>query len=222
MTTIDLKHRKVIPSALEQFGFLDTGEDQVYFAMLAAGAFRMELHVDSNGIVRSAVYDRETNEEYALHLVSSAEGETVGKVREDYEKVIKAFTNHCTEADVYKSKQFYEILDHIRFEYGGRLEFLWDKLPETAVVRRKDNEKWYALFGIIPEEKIGLSGHEKVEVMIIRGLPEEIPSLVDGKNFFTGYHMNKDHWYTIVMDGRVPTEEVLKRLDRSYEIAGYT
>ena len=70
MTTINLKHRKVIPSALEQFGFLDTGEDQVYFAMLAAGAFRMELHVDSNGIVRSAVYDRETNEEYARKDVS--------------------------------------------------------------------------------------------------------------------------------------------------------
>ncbi len=220
MTRVALKNRKVILSSLEQFGFFDMGEEYVYYAMLAAGSFRMELHVNRKGEVSSAVFDRETDEEYYLHNVASAEGETVGKIREDYGKVLKAFTNHCTESDVFKSKQFDEVLDHIRTEYGSRLEFLWEKFPEDAIVRRKDNKKWYGLFGILSGNKIGLPADEKFEVLIIRGEPAEIASAVDGKNYFPGYHMNKTHWYTIILDGRVHTEAVLKRIDKSYEIAG--
>jgi len=219
MTKVQLKNRKVVHSSLEQFGFFDMGEDFVYYAMLNQGKFRMELHVSPEGEVRSCVFDRETDEEYVLHQVASAEGETVGRVREDYDKVIRAFTNHCTETDVFKSKQFDEVLDHIRLEYGSRLEFLWDKFPEDAIARRKDNEKWYALFCVLTGDKIGLDPQEKIEALILRGNPGEIASIVDGKAFFAGYHMNKVHWYTIVLDGRIPTEEVLRRIDESYEIA---
>ena len=62
MTRVALKNRKVILSSLEQFGFFDMGEEYVYYAMLAAGSFRMELHVNRKGEVSSAVFDRETEE----------------------------------------------------------------------------------------------------------------------------------------------------------------
>lgn len=32
-----------------------------------------------------------------------------------------------------------------------------------------------------------------------------------------GYHMNKKHWNTVVLDGSVPVGEVLKMIDHSYE-----
>ena len=37
-----------------------------------------------------------------------------------------------------------------------------------------------------------------------------------------GYHMNKKHWNTVVIDGSIPDEEVLEMIDHSYErvIAG--
>lgn len=32
-----------------------------------------------------------------------------------------------------------------------------------------------------------------------------------------GYHMNKKHWNTVLLDGSVPVGEVLKMIDHSYE-----
>ena len=39
-----------------------------------------------------------------------------------------------------------------------------------------------------------------------------------------GYHLNKRHWNTIVLDGSVPDEEVLELVDHSYDrvLAGLT
>jgi predicted DNA-binding protein (MmcQ/YjbR family) len=33
-----------------------------------------------------------------------------------------------------------------------------------------------------------------------------------------GYHMNKDHWNTFLLDGSVPEEELLTSIDESYEL----
>ncbi len=33
-----------------------------------------------------------------------------------------------------------------------------------------------------------------------------------------GYHMNKDHWNTVLLDGSVPEEEILSWIDESYEL----
>ncbi|MGA9292429.1 MAG: MmcQ/YjbR family DNA-binding protein [Ignavibacteriaceae bacterium] len=33
-----------------------------------------------------------------------------------------------------------------------------------------------------------------------------------------GYHMNKTHWNTIVLDGSVPNKEILKWIDDSYDL----
>lgn len=33
-----------------------------------------------------------------------------------------------------------------------------------------------------------------------------------------GYHMNKRHWNTVVLDGQVPDDEVLAMLEQSYRL----
>ncbi|MGB2869886.1 MAG: MmcQ/YjbR family DNA-binding protein [Bacteroidota bacterium] len=33
-----------------------------------------------------------------------------------------------------------------------------------------------------------------------------------------GYHMNKKHWNTVVLNGGVPSQEILKMIDHSYEL----
>jgi predicted DNA-binding protein (MmcQ/YjbR family) len=32
-----------------------------------------------------------------------------------------------------------------------------------------------------------------------------------------GYHMNKKHWNTVVLDGSIPVQEIRKMIDHSYE-----
>jgi predicted DNA-binding protein (MmcQ/YjbR family) len=33
-----------------------------------------------------------------------------------------------------------------------------------------------------------------------------------------GYHMNKKHWNTVVLDGVIPEREVRKMIDHSYDL----
>jgi predicted DNA-binding protein (MmcQ/YjbR family) len=33
-----------------------------------------------------------------------------------------------------------------------------------------------------------------------------------------GYHMNKKHWNTVVLDGSIPTKEILNMIDHSYDL----
>ena len=32
-----------------------------------------------------------------------------------------------------------------------------------------------------------------------------------------GYHLNKEHWITVICDGSIPDEEILGMIDHSYE-----
>ena len=43
-------------------------------------------------------------------------------------------------------------------------------------------------------------------------LREKYPSVIPG------YHMNKKHWNTIILDGSVPDREVFKWIDHSYDL----
>src|SRR5690349_19318817 len=46
-------------------------------------------------------------------------------------------------------------------------------------------------------------------------LREEYP-----ENILPGYHMNKKHWNTIIVDGSVPKKLLLQMIDDSYKLAG--
>ena len=58
----------------------------------------------------------------------------------------------------------------------------------------------------------GFDTDEKVEVIDLRALPEDISHLVKAGNIYPGYHMNKKHWITIIFDSSVSIEEILCEL----------
>jgi predicted DNA-binding protein (MmcQ/YjbR family) len=35
-----------------------------------------------------------------------------------------------------------------------------------------------------------------------------------------GYHMNKKHWNTVVLDGSIPAQELRAMIDHSYDLVG--
>ena len=92
-------------------------------------------------------------------------------------------------------------------------------MPDCAVIRRKDNAKWYCAVLTVKACKIGLEGEHVLEIVDVRCDPEELAKLIDNRRYFAGYHMNKKHWLTIPLDGTVPAEEIFSRLDESYRLA---
>ena len=120
---------------------------------------------------------------------------------------------------VFREEITKKILQHAAEQYGDEPEYLWQDSPEYAVLRRKDNRKWYALLMNIPKKYLKLGGDETVEVVDLRFDVDELPQKVDNVRYFRGYHMNKKHWITILLDGSVPLDEILGYVDSSYSLA---
>ena len=122
---------------------------------------------------------------------------------------------------MFNSPQAQEVIAYVRKKYGDELEFLWQKFPKNAIWRNKDNQKWYAALLAVPRNKlVGQTSEKEVEIIDIRFQKNEALEFAESNdNVFPGYHMNKNNWVTIILDGSMATEQILELLDQSYRIS---
>ena len=219
MTEVILKNRKLNIEKVLFFGFVKSDDSYVYHTDLVDGQMKLTVKIDTEGKIHTAVNDNNSGDEYVLHRVAGAAGSFVGQVKSEYEATLDEISAKCFEPDVFKSEQAKAIIAYVRGTYGDELEYLWQKFPDNAVVRRKDNQKWYAAILTVSRRKLGFDSEKKVEIIDLRIKPEEMKSTVDNIRYFPGYHMNKKHWYTICLDGTVGMDEICCRIDESYKLA---
>ncbi len=213
------KRRKANLGVLLPFGFSENGSVYTYFTGLVDDQFKMIVTISKEGKISAEVIENFSGESYVLHRVSGAMGAFVGRVREEYERVLSMIAEACFEPDVFKSEGAKLVIQYAREKYHTELEFLWKRSPDNAILRRQDNAKWYAALLTVQKKKLGLSGDGSIEILDLRMKPEDIDALVDGKRYFPGYHMNKKHWVTICFDDSlIPMEEIFCRIDESFEL----
>lgn len=74
----------------------------------------------------------------------------------------------------------------------------------------KISGKMYATFSL------DFQGHP---AMNLKCEPEQALALRDVfESVIPGYHMNKKHWNTVILDGSVPDEEIERMVDHSYAL----
>ena len=83
-----------------------------------------------------------------------------------------------------------EIFQYVKEQYGTEPEYLWKKDPDSAVLRHKNG---------------------KCD-------PDLVGMLIQTYGFLSGYHMNKRHWITILLDESVSEAKTLDFLDMSYDL----
>ena len=110
------------------------------------------------------------------------------------------------------------IFDYVSEKYSTVPEYLWKKSPQYAVLRNNRNAKWYAIIMNVAKEKFGLDGTEEIDIINIQSDPILIGSLLRENGYRKAYHMNKDKWIIILLDGTVQLEEIKHLIDISYEI----
>lgn len=216
---MQFKDKTVNFEKLTEFGFERIDGEYIYRTQILDGAFKMTVKIDENGGVKTELFDTEVEEIYTLHLVAEAAGEFVGRVRAEHERVLSEICEKCFESGILGGQLTKKVVEYARNRYGGELEFLWERYPDAAIMRRRDNRKWYALFMTVSKKKLGLDSDEPAGIIDLRFDADKLPEKVDGIRYFPGYHMNKKHWITMLLDGSVPLEEILQYLDYSYEIA---
>lgn len=204
---------------LKEYGFKKNGNKFSYNTEILNGDFILNIDITEGKEIQTELIEKEFNEPYTLHLVEGANGTFVGKIREEYQKIIDNIKEKCFEIKNFEWKYSYRVLDYAKEKYNSPAEYLWPKFPRNAICRRQDNNKWYFAILSVQGNKLGLETDEIIEVIDLRVPEDDLPRLIKQKKFYPAYHMNKKHWITIILDGSVPIDEIFKFIDKSYELA---
>lgn len=199
-------------------GFTQKNNNYIYEVEILDNLFILQTVISSDGSIDTNLTEKATGEEYILYK-TNAVGSFVGDVRKAVETVLAKVADKCYDIEVFKSSQAKEVICYVREKYGDELEFLWDKFPDNAVWRRKDTAKWYGAILTVAKSKLGIDSKETAEIIDLRIQPQKMAELLENKNYYPGWHMNKNNWYTIILDGSITNEEIYSRIDESYSLA---
>ena len=111
-----------------------------------------------------------------------------------------------------------EIEKYINKTYDILQENPWEDAPNFTTFKHKDNKKWFALIMDVPYEKLKIDKAGMVDVINVKNIPEIIGGLRKEEGILPAYHMNKEHWITILLDGTVPKQKICDLIDISYEL----
>ena len=212
-----IKDKKIDFKKLEEFGFKLIDNSYYYQTLLLKNQFKMSVKINLDNSIFTEIIDTETNEPYILYLIEKRSGYSE-KVYKEYSDILEKIKKKCFEDEIFKANYTKEVINYIKNKYRDELEFLWEKSPKNAVVRRKSSKKWYAVILTVSKRKLNLDTDEIIEVINLHNIVEEIEKLIDNKKYFPAYHMNKKHWCTICLDGTVELKEIYKLIDVSYEL----
>lgn len=110
-----------------------------------------------------------------------------------------------------------KLLKYVKEKYGTEPEILWPKYPGYKVLRHSDNPKWYAIIMDVDRSRLGLKGSGIVNVVNFKtDGPLHAEALCETDGIIPAYHMNKNTWITVLLDGTVPFTLVKNLADSSY------
>lgn len=115
------------------------------------------------------------------------------------------------------SKIIFKKLDKENYEtlkewwHSERVKQFWDNSEEME--QDVDNyvlrgEKTYydyyiGLYDGVPYEKLSINKDGMVNIINLKNIPEMLGGLRKDEGILPAYHMNKEHWITILLDGTV-------------------
>lgn len=87
---------------------------------------------------------------------------------------------------------------------------------DSVVFRHTGNRKWFALVMNIPYRTLGVKKEGNTDVLNVKCDPLVIGSFRAKPGFFPAYHMNKDKWISILLDGTAGKDDIEALLAMSY------
>ena len=111
-----------------------------------------------------------------------------------------------------------DILDYVSSQYGTDPDYPRATTPSGAVLRHRGNKKWYGLIMSVKPKSLGLTGSEEVDILNLKCDHRIIGDLIKRPCFTPAYHMNKEHWVTVILGEVDDPNEIHSLIDISYEL----
>ena len=111
-----------------------------------------------------------------------------------------------------------DFIKYIEQEYICDIDYPWEKYPNYVVIRRRDNQKWFAGIFTITGHQVGLDTNESMDVVNLKCEPDLIPTLIRESRIYSVYHMNKQHWISVDIERYEDIEKLKMLVDMSYRL----
>lgn len=197
------------------YGFVKNGEVWTNSCQILEGDFVMVLSITADN-VSFQVFDQETGDLYPQVHMESMTGSFVASVREACLETLYQIRKACFDVQDFICPQTKRIMVQIQEKYGNQLEYLWEKSPDTAVLRHEGNKKWYAVLMRIPWDKLEKGREGLVEAVNLKN--DQVADLLSKKGIYPAFHMNKRYWISVAFDDTLSDEMVLELIERSWKL----
>ena len=197
----------------KEYGFVENQGVWTYSSTILQGDFLMKITVEDSDLTFQ-VFDQETGELYPQVHMESMRGTFVGAVREACLEVLYDIRKACFEVQEFLCLQTKRIMTLVQEKFENQLEYLWEKSPDTAVLRHDDNQKWYAVLMKISWEKLDNAQEGQVEVVNLKH--DQVADLLSQKGIYPAFHMNKRYWISLPLDDTLSDEQIVKLFERSW------
>ncbi len=202
---------------LIKYGFIK--KNNTYFLEKPIFNNRFNVIVKINKEKKEAqLIDITNNEEYILVDIKTVLGSYNSKIKEEYDNLIEDIKNKCTSLEVFQNKETKIIMNYIKDNYHDNIEFLWKNL-DSGIFRNKVNDKWYALMMQIPENRLKGTKDNTIEIINLHYYKDKTSEVIDYKNIFPAYHMNKKSWISIILDSNLDINKLYNLVNISYELS---
>ena len=199
----------------KEYGFVENQGVWTYSSTILQGDFLMKITVEDSDLTFQ-VFDQETGELYPQVHMESMRGTFVGSVREACLEVLYSIRKACFEVQEFLCPQTKRIMAFVQEKFGNQLEYLWEKSPDTAVLRHEDNQKWYAILMRIPWDRLDKGREGLVEAVNLKH--DCVADLLSQKGIYPAFHMNKRYWISLALDDSLSDDEVLDLLEISWNL----
>ena len=197
----------------KEYGFVTDRGAWTYSSTILQGDFLMRVIV-VDGDLSFQVFDQETGDLYPQVHMTSMRGTFVGSVREACLEVLYEIRKSCFDVQDFICTQTKRIMALVQENYGNQLEYLWEKSPDTAILRHENNQKWYAVLMKISWDKLEKGREGLVEAVNLKH--NQVSDLLVKKGIYPAFHMNKRYWISVPLDDTLSDEQVFELFERSW------
>ncbi|MFA9492430.1 MmcQ/YjbR family DNA-binding protein [Streptococcus sp. E17BB] len=218
------QHRQFQVDKLLAYGFKKDGEVYRYKTPLLDGQCEAHLMISEQGQVSGCLIDTDLAEEYTAFRTKQT-GAFVGQVREAYQACLEQIAHSCCSEQSLVSRQGQALERYLSTTFGDVAE-VFGRFKGIYSFKHPANQKWYGLALRLPFGKLDLGDEgysperleEEVEVINIKIDPAAKATLIRKPGIYPSYHMNKQHWVTIVLDGGLTDEQLVELVTESREL----
>lgn len=111
-----------------------------------------------------------------------------------------------------------DIFDYTKDEFDIKPDYPWEKYPKFAALRHDSNDKWFGLVMNVTPDKVGLEGDEEIDILNLKSPPDLNDSLTDEDHIVPGYHMDKEHWISIILKKVESINDIVSLINQSFEL----